>query len=924
MPRSPLLHLLTALLLFVPAGLPLGAGEWIARITALTVKGEITTSATIQVWKDGKPLDRMVKVGDAFPVGTMLGAAAGVQVVLKSSNTNVVTLYPETRIRLSAGSDKGEELEIIKGKIFCTVKRALNFFNVRYEKIQASVRGTAYSVEVEPKKQITFAVTEGVVKVEREVKVKIEEGQEEAMLPSSEKLKAGETRVYRLDVEDYLAKYQTYKDAEAYYRKNLEEDRKSGDEDQITSDIWNMGSILIVLTRHQDAVAFFQEYLARIQHQHPDDFHRDVASGYFNLGISYCSIGGIQNLRKGIPYLDKAYEISLRLYPDGNHASVIQCAGVLGKAHQILKNIENIEKFTECLRDNAGPSDDEKVSKIIRDLNSSDDINQVIQINEDILIKCKKLYPNGIHQLIAGCHKNLGFQYCLKDGTANKDKAIFHYNESIRILLQLFPNGKCEAIADAHLGLGKVYFGLHSDGSEKKSIFHVNKSLEIYNQLFPDSTHVGIASCYELIGNIIGVYGENAKQAIGNYEKALEIWVKLKISDKIISDKNKVIGHYWIGLGGEEGIKKAEENTKKAIEHYQESLRIERKLSPDGVNYEIATSSLQLASAYHKLGGTENLRQSIHYYMSTLSIYEKLDPTGTSESIIWCHIYLGNAFTDLGMTDDLGKAIANYEKAIFIYKQGLYRKNEIPVPESLFGLGNSFRKRGDLDSLKKAISHYELSLELYNKLFSQHSYRGNNLHWNIAACHRALGEIYLECRWVQDVPLAVQHLTGALRPSLEYGNTDSAIATDQINLGRAFRLLGDKAAMAKAAEHYTDGLCSARKGLWSANRLALVQGELSRCRLLGGHFLQALTDAREALALDPSQVWIRTYEAHALMLLDREGEAQDLYLKHRNDSLGEGRRFAQAVLEEFIAFRKVGIDHPGFARVEALLRAGAH
>jgi predicted Zn-dependent protease len=93
--------------------------------------------------------------------------------------------------------------------------------------------------------------------------------------------------------------------------------------------------------------------------------------------------------------------------------------------------------------------------------------------------------------------------------------------------------------------------------------------------------------------------------------------------------------------------------------------------------------------------------------------------------------------------------------------------------------------------------------------------------------------------------------------------------------------------------------------------------------LFTGEHEQALKDAREATALEPEMIWLRTNEAHALLLLDREAEAMAIYQSYQDAALPDGRRFSEAVVQDFAALRKAGVKHPGMARVEALYGAPA-
>jgi predicted Zn-dependent protease len=84
--------------------------------------------------------------------------------------------------------------------------------------------------------------------------------------------------------------------------------------------------------------------------------------------------------------------------------------------------------------------------------------------------------------------------------------------------------------------------------------------------------------------------------------------------------------------------------------------------------------------------------------------------------------------------------------------------------------------------------------------------------------------------------------------------------------------------------------------------------------------------AEEALALDPSAVWIETNRAHAYLFLGRIDEAKAIYLDNKAIYLDNkdkrvpgGRTFATAVIDDFEMFRKNGIDIPAMHEIETLL-----
>jgi tetratricopeptide (TPR) repeat protein len=108
-------------------------------------------------------------------------------------------------------------------------------------------------------------------------------------------------------------------------------------------------------------------------------------------------------------------------------------------------------------------------------------------------------------------------------------------------------------------------------------------------------------------------------------------------------------------------------------------------------------------------------------------------------------------------------------------------------------------------------------------------------------------------------------------------------------------------------------------------KAALVKalGASSFCLLFNHRAEDAADRAQEALALDPTAVWIETNRAHAYLFLGRFDEAQAIYRENKDKRLSDGRTFGKTVADDFEAFRKNGIDVPAMREIEASLSAKA-
>ena len=208
-------------------------------------------------------------------------------ITLKSSNGNTITLQPGSRFTVRHVGEDGESYTLDDGGVSFDVVKALNFFNVNYRKFLAIVKGTKFSVEVEPEKEIRFAVTEGTVVVEREERILIAAPGKESTtseLTVHDVLQAGkrDAVTYRLDLDAYLRKFNTYEGAEEFFRIQLEQDELSGDTARIVDSLLNLGFVLRVQGKRELAIQLLERtrVLAGYATRPQIESLRDLASIY--------------------------------------------------------------------------------------------------------------------------------------------------------------------------------------------------------------------------------------------------------------------------------------------------------------------------------------------------------------------------------------------------------------------------------------------------------------------------------------------------------------------------------------------------------------------------------------------------------------------------------------------------------------------
>lgn len=95
-------------------------------------------------------------------------------------------------------------------------------------------------------------------------------------------------------------------------------------------------------------------------------------------------------------------------------------------------------------------------------------------------------------------------------------------------------------------------------------------------------------------------------------------------------------------------------------------------------------------------------------------------------------------------------------------------------------------------------------------------------------------------------------------------------------------------------------------------------GVLSWYQLLSRDPQGAASSARKGLSFDPSQIWIKTNLAHALLFNGQLAEAINIYAAERHTKLSDQRIFQDAVLDDFDKFEKRSVTHADVAKIRAL------
>ena len=322
-----------------------------------------------------------------------------------------------------------------------------------------------------------------------------------------------------------------------------------------------------------------------------------------------------------------------------------------------------------------------------------------------------------------------------------------------------------------------------------------------------------------ILGNLGSAYYQlgNAKKAIDYYEQALKIAREIGDIRNEGADLGN-LGNAYSTLG----------DAKKAIDYYEQALKIAKEVG-DIRNEGNHLGNLGLA--YSALG---DAKKAIDYYEQALKIAREIgDIRGEGNNFG----NLGSAYYQLG----------NAKKAIDCYEQALKIEREIgDIRNEGADLGNLGSAYYQLGNAKKAIDCYEQALKIAREIGDIRN-EGNHL-GNLGNAYSAQG----------DAKKAIDCYEQALKIAREIGDIRNE-GNRLGNLGNAYSALGDAK---KAIDYYEQALKIAREigDRWGEGA---DLGNLGNAYSVLGDAKKAIDYYEQALKID-------------LEIGDRRGEGADL------------------------------------------------
>ena len=650
-------------------------------------------------------------------------------VTLKSSNGNTITLQPGSRFTVRHVGDDGESYTVDDGSVSFDVVKALNFFNVNYRKFLAIVKGTRFSVEVEPDKEIRFAVTEGTVVVQREVKVLIrEQGQDEKTteFTTQELLRPDKqnSSKYSLNVDEYLREFNSFKDAEQYFRKQLDEAEASNSSQRRMVAMRELGTVIALLGKPKESLTQLMVAMKLVDGGTVEEAELLRLVGQVHLDL--------REYDRALEY----YERALRVYESASSGSVPPCPACahmgigisLGAAGNHTRALEHFTRAIN-LRRVAGEAENSpellklrgNIAHVYDLLGETDRASELLTaIHADVL----KLYPSRRHPRVIQSFNALSG---IKVRKGDQLAAIDYAKAAVEIANDLYPKGVHPFAARSEQLIGMGYASLRDF---RQSLSHFELAHKILEQSYAEKHHVALLQSYFILARSYEANrrADSAKQA---YRSALTLAPLADLDESPLTRA---------GLFLQLGQASIEEGDMLAAARYLNRSIGEFQMARPAPNERfVANSYLYLASAQSKMGAyadaaisaekatamfeagyggrpNENTaqaawvtarqfrelhdyRQAIDYLKRSLLTSAAADSSLVRSSVAARKVDLGDV---LRLSGDLKAAVASYDEALQMMTQLIYGETHEEVASLQVKLFLAWTALGD----EQKANHY--------------------------------------------------------------------------------------------------------------------------------------------------------------------------------------------------------------------------
>ena len=455
-----------AILAIVMSSASIAYGQGLT-VGAINIDGQPAQSAAgVQVRMPGTAASQpqTLKSGQNITAGAEITVPRGMRLELASSNGNKIVLHPGARFVAGAVTAQGESHQPLAGRVDFQVRRALDFFNIQYDRITAAVKGTEYSVEIDPAKSLKISVSEGVVEVERQVQVRVAGMQREraaaraadsegSAVRVAEDLRAGGSKTYQLNAWEYLRDFNNFSEAESYFRTALSEAEAGKDNRRILRAVLNLMEIYWTIGKPAGAAELEGKCVAAARALAAGEAAclRQVGNGYYELG----------EYRKAIGYHEKALGMHERIHPARDHPDVAALLNNLGANYFELGDYRKAMEYHErslAMRQRVYAARDRSdVAALLNNLGANyqelGDYRKAMEYHERSLAMRQRVYAARDHIAVALSLSNVGLAY---SGLAEYPRALGYHEKALAMRERMHGGRDHPDVASSISNLGVV------------------------------------------------------------------------------------------------------------------------------------------------------------------------------------------------------------------------------------------------------------------------------------------------------------------------------------------------------------------------------------------------------------------------------------------------------------------------------------
>ena len=654
------------------------------------------------------------------------------------------------------------------------------------------------------------------------------------------------------------------------------------------------------------------EITRRLAKDNPERFEPYVASTQNNLGLMYVDLN--------------AYE---------------QAESTFKEALKIRKRLakENPERFEPDVA-----STQNNLGLMYDNLNAHEQAEGAFKEALKITRRLAKENPERFEPDVARTQDNLGLMYINLNAYEQAEDAFKEALEIRRRLAKESPERFEPDVASTQNKLGIMYRNLNAyeqAESAFKQALYIRKHLAKDN---PERFELDVAMTQNNLGNLY--QNQHAyEQAASSYKEALEI------TKRLAKDNRERFEPYVAAIQNNLGLiyqnldayEQAEGTYKQALEIYQRLT----KDNPERFEPDVAMIQNNLGNIYQNLNAYEQAEDAFKQALEIRKRLAKNNPERFEPYVANTQNNLANVYADLNAYE---QAEGAYKQALETY-QRLAKNNPERFDWYVAGIQNNLGEMyAEQKAYEQAEGTYKQALKIYQRLAKDDSKSYNlylaNTVINIGYLHKALLEQYLDLAYQSsgfkyakqaeatlslystDIPIIKRYNYRTAELISYFENITVEDLHIQARINKVLPLEEKNRTEADPAKKVANQVkvVGILENVWqqySENAsiiptLSKAYSSLAWHQLFNRHFVEAEQAANKGLEIDPSQEWINTNLALALLYQGKYKEAKEIYLKLKDKPYGAAT-YSKAFLEDLNALGQEGIIHPDVKKIRELL-----